>query len=115
MNFIENHREYFVCYEETIDGINALQNIDKVPDWAKERVLYSLNKGRDYSTDKLMKNPTDLVVFYSESDKRVSISIEKNLNEKIAKIILSMAKHLDSFLLKDGTEIIDEKALEGLI
>jgi hypothetical protein len=114
VNFIENHREYFIWYEETTDGEDALRNIDIVPDWAKERVLYSLNKKRVYSTDTLMKNPTDLVISYSESDKRVSVSIEKNLNEKTAKILLSMAKHLNALLLKNGTEIIDEKAIESL-
>ena len=114
VNFIESHKEYFIWYEETKDGINSLQNIDKVPDWAKERVLYSLNKKRVYSTNKLVKNPTDLVISYSESDRRVSISLEENLNKNIAKIILSMAKHLDALLLKNGTEIIDEKLIESL-
>ena len=114
IDFIESNRDLFTWYEETNEGKDTLNNIDKVPDWAKDRVLYTLNKKRVHATDKIMKSPTDLVIAYSESDKRVSISLEKNLNKNVGKIILEMAKHLDALLLKDGTEIIDEKMIESL-
>ena len=112
--FIEANNEYFIWYENTDDGKEALKTIDKVPDWAKERVIYSLSKKRACSTNKLMKYPTDLVVAYSESDNRVGISLEKDLNKEVAGILISMAKYLDALLLKNGNEIIDEKVLEKL-
>lgn len=112
--FIEANNEYFIWYENTDDGKEALKTIDKVPDWAKERVSYTLNKKRAYSTNKLMKKPTDLVVTYSESDRRVGISLEIDLDKEIAMILISMAKHLGALLLKNGSEIIDEKMLEEL-
>ena len=112
--FIEANNEYFIWYENTDDGKEALKTIDKVPDWAKERVIYSLSKKRACSTNKLMKYPTDLVVAYSESDNRVGISLEKDLNKEVAAILISMAKYLDALLLKNGSEIIDEKVLEKL-
>lgn len=114
VNFINSNNEYFIWYENTDDGKEALKTIDKVPDWAKERVSYSLNKKRAYSTNKLMKKPTDLVVTYSESDSRVGISLEINLDKEVAMILISMAKHLDALLLKNGSEIINEDVLEEL-
>lgn len=114
VKFIEIHRDCFIWYENTADGIEASRNINKVPDWAKERVLYSLNKKRVYCTNKIMDKPSDLVISYSESEKRVGISLERNLNKKVGEILLSMAKHLDALLLKDGTEIIDEETIKRL-
>lgn len=114
VDFINSNSEYFIWYENTDAGKEALKTIDKVPDWAKERVSYSLNKKRAYSTNKLMKKPTELVVTYSESDSRVGISLEINLDKEVAMILISMAKHLDALLLKNGSEIINEDVLEEL-
>lgn len=114
IDFIESHENLFVWYENTIDGKSVLNSIDKVPDWAKERVLYSLHKKQVYVTQEVMKNPTDLVIIYSESDKRVTISLDKNLSKNAGKILFSMAKHLGALLLKDGKQIIDEKMIESL-
>ena len=114
IKFIENHQEYFVWYEETKNGIETSKNINLVPEWAKERVLNSLNKRNVYVTNKLMKNPNDLVITYSDSDKRVHISLDKNLNKNSGKILLKMANHLDALLLKDGDEVIDEKIIQQL-
>jgi hypothetical protein len=114
MNFIECHKNLFMWYENTIGGKEVLNNLDKVPDWAKERVLYSLNKKHVYVTQEIMKNPTDLVIIYSEFDKRVTISLDKNLNKKAGKILFLMAKHLDALLLKNGKQVIDEKMIESL-
>lgn len=113
--FIENNKDYFIWYEDTTDGKYALENIDKVPEWAKERVLYSLNKRKVYTSEKLVMTPTDLVIGYSESDKRISISLDKNLSVKVAKVLLAMSNHLNGFLLKDGNIIIDEERIENLI
>ncbi|WP_113637145.1 hypothetical protein [Nubsella zeaxanthinifaciens] len=114
IDFIESHKNLFVWYEETTEGKDILYNIDKVPEWAKERVLYTLSKKRALASEELMKTPTDLVISYSESDKRISVSLEKNLNKKTGKLILEMAKHLDALMLVDGKKIIDEKMIDSL-
>ncbi len=113
LDFIQKYKDYFLWYEDTLEGRDALDNIDKVPDWAKERVLYSLNKKKVYLKN-ISGRISDVIIIFSDSDKRVSISIEKNLDIKSAKILLKMAQYLDALLLKDGTEVIDEKVIERL-
>jgi hypothetical protein len=81
--------------------------MDKVPDWAKERVLYSLDKKNAYSTNKIIKNPYDFVVIYSTSDGMITISIEKKMSKEIAKILLEMAEYLEGKLIINGTKILD--------
>lgn len=112
VNFIETHPQHFIWYENTEEGKEALKNIDKVPQWAKERVLYSLNKRKAHCTSELMPKPTDLVIAFSSSDNRVGISMEKNMTKKVAEVLISMANSLNALLLKNGNEIIDEKFTE---
>lgn len=111
IEFIENHGDYFVWYENTEDGKNSLLNIDKVPDWAKDRVIHKLNKTSAYSTNKIVKKSFDLVVSYSASDGMITISLEEKMSKAVAEILLEMAKYLNGKLLIDGTnelECIDQ-------
>lgn len=48
VEFIENHKDYFVWYEDTDDGKYRLENMDKVSDWVKESIIYGLNKTTAY-------------------------------------------------------------------
>lgn len=113
IEFIENHKDYFIWYENTEDGINALENIDKTPDWARERVLYSLNNKKACSTNKLVNHPMDFIVKYSTNDGMVSISIERKMSKEIAEILLEMARFLDGKLLIDGNkELISIEQLD---
>ena len=66
VEFIENHKEFFIWYEDTESGINLKNNMDKVPDWAREGILYSLNKTHAYSTNKMTKNPNYIRVVFSK-------------------------------------------------
>lgn len=108
VDYIENNKQHFIWFENTEEGKLALKNIEEFPEWVKERVLYTLNKKRVFVTDVIAKKPSDVVFLYSESDKRVSIYIEKKLNSTIFKIIKSMANYLDCLILKNGEVILDD-------
>ena len=54
--FIDTHKDYYIWNEDTEDGIFRKNNIDKIPDWAKEGILRSLNKTESYSEFKSEKN-----------------------------------------------------------
>jgi hypothetical protein len=112
--FIETHKDYFVWYEDTPDGIDTKENIDKIPDWAKEGVLYSLNKTNAYSTNKIVKHPFDLIVRYFKDKGIVKIDIEKTMTKQIAEILLKMARFLDAKLIIIGNKILEnEEQLEN--
>lgn len=85
-----------------------LENITKVPDWAKERVLYNLNKTTVYSTNKIVENQHDLVVRYLENGS-IKIDIEKKMKKEVAKILLEMANYLEGELI-----INERKKLENI-
>ena len=41
VDFIDKHQDYFTWEDDTSDGINRKNNIDKIPEWAREGVLNS--------------------------------------------------------------------------
>src|SRR5690606_2720988 len=82
IEFIETNKDYFVWYEDTEDGKYRLENLNKVPDWAKEGVIYSLNKTNAYSTDKIVQQPSDLIVRYFKDKGIVKIDIEKTMTKE---------------------------------
>ncbi|CAI9429310.1 PH domain-containing protein [Candidatus Ornithobacterium hominis] len=108
IEFIEFNKDYFVWYENTEDGKHVLENITKVPDWAKEGVLYNLNKTTVYSTNKIVENQHDLVVRYFENGS-IKIDIEKKMKKEVAKILLEMANYLEGELI-----INERKKLENI-
>lgn len=114
VDFIDNHPEEFIWNENTNSGRETLANIDKVPDNFKERVLISLNKGACYKEYDHKKKYYNINIGYNFIDNRVSIGFERTPKLEDLKIFVEMAKHLDALLLKDGTEIIDEKMIESL-
>lgn len=46
--------------------------------------------------------------------KYIVVSFEKKVEIKDLRLFLDMANYLDAYLLKDGTEIIDEKVIDSL-
>lgn len=108
VEFIESHPQFFTWYEDTEEGKAAVKNIERVPEWAKQRVLYSLNRKKVHCTKELVETPTDLVITFSNSVNRIEISLEKNATEKIVQLLLLMATSLDALLLKNGKEVIDK-------
>ena len=106
--FIESHKDYFIWYEDTPNGIDAKENIDKVPEGFKDRVIHSLNKVSAYSTNKIVKRSYDFIVTYRTESGTISISIEKSMTKEIAEILLKMAKFLDGKVIVSGTEILED-------
>jgi hypothetical protein len=107
IEFIENHKDYFIWYEDTPDGIGTKKNIDKVPEWAREGTLKRLNKLCAYSTNKIVKRPYDFIVDYGINDGMVRINIERKMTKPIAEILLKMAEFLDGKLLVGGTKELE--------
>jgi hypothetical protein len=107
VDFIETHKDYFVWYEDTPNGIDAKKNIDKVPDWARERVLYYTNRTNAYSTDKVVKNPSDFIVKFIETNCYISIIIERYMTKNIAKILFEMADYLEGKVIINGNKILE--------
>ncbi len=114
VQFVDNHSGYFIWNEYTEEGKKSLQNMENVPDDFKERVLASLNKVRcfaEYIDNKKLYNIS--VSFYEELN-WITIQFAHPPKFKDLKIFVEMARHLDALLLKDGSEIIDDKTL-GLL
>jgi len=107
IEFIETNKDYFVWYEDTEDGKYRLENLNKVPDWAKEGVIYSLNKTNAYSTDKIVQQPSDLIVRYFKDKGIVKIDIEKTMTKEVAEILLEMAKFLGGKIIIGGTKELE--------
>jgi hypothetical protein len=109
VTFIDNNADYFIWNENTEEGKKSLQNIDNVPQDFKERVLSTLSKGICFSEFNGEKRLYDISVTFYEDLNWITIQFARTPKLEDLKIFVEMAKHLDALLLKDGTEIIDEK------
>lgn len=113
VEFVEKNRNYFIWYEDTPDGIQLKENLDKVPEWAREGIMNS-HKGKALAEFNTKKGWYEIVVAFYKETGVIKITFMKKVTKDHLKKLLEMAKHLDALLLKDGTEIIDEKAIESL-
>ncbi len=107
VEFINNHDDDFIWYEETDQGKRVKERIDEFSEKAKKRVLYSLDKKNAYSTKKIAKSPSDLVVTYSTTDGLITINIEKKMTKPIAEILLEMAKFVGGKLIIGGNKELE--------
>lgn len=114
VNFIDSKPNDFIWYENTTDGLEVLQNIDKVPLNFRERTLKGLNRYSCFKEFDKKKGYYNINVGFNDLDNLVSIGFERTPKLEDLKIFVEMAKHLDALLLKDGKEIIDEKMIESL-
>lgn len=114
IDFIDSHFEDFTWKENTKSGIETLENMDKVPDSFKQRVLASLNKSACYKEFDVKKGYYNINIGFNHIDKMINIGFERTPKLEDLKIFVEMAKYLDALLLKDGKEIIDEKMIESL-
>jgi hypothetical protein len=115
IDFIDQNQSEFVWYEDTKAGKETLANIDKVPDDFKERVIAGLNKITCLKELDEKKGNYNINCSFGSVNNWVSIGFERTPKLEDLKIFVEMAKHLDALLLKDGTEIIDEKMIESPI
>ena len=114
IDFIDKNQDEFDWYENTKAGKETLANIDKVPDDFKERVIIGLNKITCLKELDEKKGNYNINCSFGSVNNWVSIGFERPTKLEDLKIFVAMAKHLDALLLKDGTEIIDEKMIESL-
>jgi len=113
IEFIDNNQNYFKWRENTAKKKETLVNINKIPESFRERVLEGLNKLVCYAGFDEAKGSYDINVGYVKGYNRISINFERTPKIEDLKILLEMANHLDALLLKDGTEIIDEKIIDA--
>lgn len=114
VEYVNEQSDYFTWREMTVEGIETLANIEKVPESFRERVLLGHNKVVCYAEYDPKKKYYGLNVGYVKEYKRIRISFERPVTLQDLKRFLAMAKHLDALLLNNGTEIIDEQVLESL-
>jgi predicted transcriptional regulator len=107
VEFINNHNDDFIWYEDTEQGKRVKERIDEFSEKAKKAVLYSLDKTNAYSTKKIAKNPSDLVVTYSTNEEMITINIEKKMTKDVAEILLEMAKFVDGKLIIGGNKELE--------
>ena len=102
VTFIENHKSYFIWYEDTEELKKIWESIDVFSQRLKEGVLYKLSKTNVYYTKKLSENSWDCIISYN-IENNISVHLEKKITKSIAEIILEMADYLEAKI------IIDEK------
>lgn len=102
VTFIENHKSYFIWYEDTEEGKKIRERIDEFSQRVKEGVLYKLSKTNVYCTKKLSENSWDCIISYN-IENNISVHLEKKITKSIAEILLEMADYLEAKI------IIDEK------
>lgn len=113
VEFIDKHQDYFTWEDDTQDGINRKNNIDKIPEWAREGILNSY-KSKALAEFNIKKGWYEIVLAFHKDLGIITTTFQKPIREKHLFILLNLANYLDAFLLKDGTEIIDEKVIEKL-
>ena len=102
VTFIENHKSYFIWYEDTEEGKKIRERIDEFSQRVKEGVLYKLSKTNVYQQKKLSENSWDCIISYN-IENNISVHLEKKITKSIAEILLEMADYLEAKI------IIDEK------
>ena len=114
IDFVDRNQNKFIWYEKTKSGLEAFENIDKVPEDFKERVIASLNKVRCFNEFDEKKGYYNINCGFSYVNNWICIGFERIPKLDDLKIFIAMAKHLDALLLVDGTKIIDEKMIGDL-
>ena len=112
VTFIENHKSYFIWYEDTEEGKKIRERIDEFSQRVKEGVLYKLSKTNVYCTKKLSKNSWDCIISYN-IENNISVHLEKKITKPIAEILLEMANYLEAkIIIDDKKEFISLEQLE---
>lgn len=114
VDFIDSHPEDFIWYENTKDGIEILQNINKVPENFRNRTLKGLNKYSCFKEFDVKKGYYNINLGFDDINNLVSIGFERTPRLEDLNIFVEMAKHLDALLLKDGKIVIDDKVIADL-
>lgn len=113
IDYIDNHQDYFTWEDDTPNGIYRRNNIDKIPEWAKEGILNS-QKTKAFAEFNNKKGWYEIVFSFHKDFGIITTTFQKKITIKHLKILLEMANYLDALLLNNGTQIIDEKVIEDL-
>ena len=112
ITFIENHKSYFIWYEDTEEGKKIRERIDEFSQRVKEGVLYKLNKTNVYCAKKLSKNSWDCIISYN-IENNLSVYLEKKITKPIAEILLEMADYLEAkIIIDERNEFVSFEQLE---
>ncbi|MBL6448291.1 hypothetical protein JMN32_18395 [Fulvivirga sp. 29W222] len=114
VNFIENHKKYFIWQEETDEGRETLAKLDKIPESFREGIVKGHNKSRAFAEFNPKRSYYEMYVDFNEKYGMVTTTFMKPITKDHLRILLDMANYLDAYLLNNGTEIIDEKVLGSL-
>jgi hypothetical protein len=114
VDFIDLHSKDLIWKENTRSGMEILQNIEKVSDNFKERVLISLKKSTCYKEFDSKKGYYNIHLGFNFINNRISIGFERTPMPEDLRSLLEMAHYLEALLLKNGNKIIDEKVIESL-
>ena len=114
IDYIQKQTDYFTWEENTVNGKEILANLDKIPHWAKERRLISLNKRTAYAEFDNMKDYYNVIAIFRSEYNRIGINFERIPTIEDLKRFLDMANYLDAFLLSNGNDIIDEEYINSL-
>ena len=112
ITFIENHKSYFIWYEDTEEGKKIRERIDEFSQRVKEGVLYKLSKTNVYCTKKLSENSWDCIISYN-IENNLSVYLEKKITKPIAEILLEMADYLEAkIIIDERNEFVSFEQLE---
>lgn len=113
VEYIDNHQDYFSWEDDTPDGIYRRNNIDKIPEWAREGIINSY-KAKALAEFNDKKGWHEISLAYHKDFGIITTTFQKSIKKKQLLILLDLANYLDALLLKDGKEIIDKKLIEEL-
>jgi len=114
VGFVESHLDYFTWLEETDKGKRTLANLESIPESFREGVLKSHNKQQACAEFNRNKGYHELIVQFNNRLGVIGTTFQKPITRDHLRMLLAMANHLDAYLLNNGTEIIDERVIEGL-
>ena len=77
VEFIETHKNYYTWYEDTEDGIQLKNNIDKIPENFKEGVLLKLNKQQALAEFNKEKGYYNIIIDYHRDYGKISTTFQK--------------------------------------
>jgi uncharacterized protein YozE (UPF0346 family) len=113
VEYIDAHQDYFTWEDDTPDGIYRKNNIDKIPEWAREGILNSC-KSKALAEFNKRKGWHEIILAFHGDFGIITTTFQKAITKEHLKILLSLANYLDALLLNHKNEIIDEKVIEGL-
>ena len=111
--FIDTHKDYFTWEDDTADGIYRKNNIDKIPEWAREGILNS-QKGKALAEFNKKKGWYEVVLSFHKDLGIITTTFQKKIEKKHLLHLLELANYLDALLLIDGKTVIDQQFIEEL-